>query len=232
MEPINIFDTIVGKIIKDYDPDFKCRVYGTKAEPLFVATDINRYLYGKNDDNFNRHMRPLRHERFLVKKRTKMPSSKNKKIIVDQTTNLLTRRGLIEFVSRCRVQSKAKTCLNEFLYCIMKSTTAEQFLEPFHKEMKNVVLTNESKETREESAGFVYFIEDQLKNIKIGYTNRSVEKRKAELQTANSGKLNIVRIIDCAGLDMTARELEQTLHNNFKDQLIRGEWFKSEVLDV
>lgn len=66
----------------------------------------------------------------------------------------------------------------------------------------------------------IYFITD-TKNIKIGYTNNSIEKRLKQLQTSCASKLYILGWID-GDLDT-----EKMLHKIFAQSRIRynGEWF-------
>jgi hypothetical protein len=62
--------------------------------------------------------------------------------------------------------------------------------------------------------------------VKIGIS-KNVLKRLNALQSANADKLFLYGYFPNAGL-----ELEQKLHNLFKNQKIRGEWYKIDVLKI
>lgn len=82
----------------------------------------------------------------------------------------------------------------------------------------------------EESKGYVYFIRDGLGNIKIGVTD-NVEKRLKSLQTANANRLEYHSGFRVKNIK-DAMFIEKTLHELFKRDRIRGEWFREEnILD-
>lgn len=67
----------------------------------------------------------------------------------------------------------------------------------------------------------IYFITD-TKNIKIGYTKNSINKRLKQLQTSCANKLYVLGWIE------GDTEIEKYLHKKFAKSRIRfnGEWFK------
>jgi hypothetical protein len=71
------------------------------------------------------------------------------------------------------------------------------------------------------TTGKIYFITDG-EFIKIGYTEKDINTRLAQLQTANAKELIVV--LDLLG----SRELEKQLHKKFGHLKIRGEWFRKE----
>lgn len=73
--------------------------------------------------------------------------------------------------------------------------------------------------------GYVYLLKDN-DVYKIGVTRNNNSKRIMQLQTGNSNKIELV--------DMYETEypfrLETMLHNHYKNQLVRGEWYN--IYDV
>lgn len=67
----------------------------------------------------------------------------------------------------------------------------------------------------------VYFFSNR-KNIKIGYTKNTVEKRLQQLNTGSDSKLY------CVGYMQGDMETEKQLHREFANERIRqnGEWFR------
>ena len=81
-----------------------------------------------------------------------------------------------------------------------------------------------------ENNSMVYFICDGAR-MKIGLTRAGVGKRVKQLQTGNASGLEVV----CTIKTPNPHELEAYLHEVFKNQNIRGEWFaisKEEALQV
>lgn len=75
---------------------------------------------------------------------------------------------------------------------------------------------------------FVYMIRAGEKGpIKIGKAE-NVERRLAELQTANYEELKIIAIIPC-GSTKAAEYVERGIHKRFARSRIRGEWFKGNI---
>jgi len=67
----------------------------------------------------------------------------------------------------------------------------------------------------------IYFIQCGTNGpIKIGYTNKDVKERTAQLQTACPYELKLLWVTD------GGTEEEQSIHENLKHENIRGEWFR------
>jgi hypothetical protein len=224
IKQIHIFDTVIGKIVNKYDPEFsKIRVYGTQTEPLFMANDIWKYL-GKGDNIY----------RDLKKFNTK---EKCKKIVniqkIDRECNMFTKYGLIRCVSFCKNETKASIALREFIYSLFNSidtgnTMLNPVLKQFHNEMESTEVQAELKSVDEESKGIVYFIKNlSTNNIKIGRTNGDIETRLSQLQVGNDCELKVIKIIKCCELKVIVNsvDLEKSLHEKFKEHNVRGEWY-------
>jgi hypothetical protein len=69
--------------------------------------------------------------------------------------------------------------------------------------------------------GIVYFILDTYSNsVKIGHTTiKGLEKRILNLQTGTPYELKIL------GLLWGDKKIEKSIHKEFKESHIRGEWF-------
>lgn len=65
----------------------------------------------------------------------------------------------------------------------------------------------------------IYFIQDALLNIKIGFSE-TVDARVRTHQTSNSAKLTTLLVMD------GGREMEGALHDRFAGYRVAGEWFK------
>lgn len=77
-------------------------------------------------------------------------------------------------------------------------------------------------------AHFVYFIFNQDSNaIKIGRA-RDLGKRMRALQTSSPAKLTLIKSVQVESGD-EAHELERSLHKQFNDIRLTGEWFKAEA---
>ena len=75
-------------------------------------------------------------------------------------------------------------------------------------------------------AYFVYFILNEDSNaIKIGLA-KDPTKRLKSLQTSSPAKLAIIKTMQVDGLK-AAQELEQSLHKQFGEIRLTGEWFKA-----
>ena len=77
---------------------------------------------------------------------------------------------------------------------------------------------------------FLYLIEDQHGNIKIGHSN-DVTKRLKEFQTANSSALRITGHYSCKSARQ-AKKAEQLLHKACEKHRISGEWFRPSALET
>ena len=72
------------------------------------------------------------------------------------------------------------------------------------------------------SVGFVYFIqEEETGRIKIGFSEKHPEGRLKDFQTGNPNKLILLGYIEGTPQD------ESNLHQEFSQERIRNEWFKS-----
>ncbi|MEH1997250.1 MAG: GIY-YIG nuclease family protein [Nostoc sp.] len=77
-------------------------------------------------------------------------------------------------------------------------------------------------------AHFVYFILNQDSNaIKIGRA-KDVAKRVKSLQTSSPAQLKLIKTVQVKGSE-EAQKLEQSLHKQFSEIRLAGEWFKAEV---
>ncbi|WP_051482681.1 GIY-YIG nuclease family protein [Synechocystis sp. PCC 7509] len=75
--------------------------------------------------------------------------------------------------------------------------------------------------------GYVYFVFNLDSNaIKIGFA-KDVQKRLAALQTSSPSQLKLLGVIRTQSA-RTAEQLEGTLHQQFAQLHISGEWFKAE----
>ncbi|MBF2025141.1 MAG: GIY-YIG nuclease family protein [Oscillatoriales cyanobacterium C42_A2020_001] len=76
-------------------------------------------------------------------------------------------------------------------------------------------------------AHFVYFILNEDSNaIKIGRA-RDLTKRLKALQTSSPTKLTLIKSMQVEGIE-AAQALEQSLHQQFSEVRLAGEWFKAE----
>lgn len=74
---------------------------------------------------------------------------------------------------------------------------------------------------------FIYFIFNEDSNaIKIGRT-KNIDSRMKSLQTSSPAKLELLKSISVQGQDK-AQEQELSLHKQFEDLRIAGEWFRAE----
>lgn len=81
-------------------------------------------------------------------------------------------------------------------------------------------------ERAHQAIGSVYFIlNPQSLSLKIGHS-RDPDRRRLQLQTGNSARLEIV------GLLAAAREIETLAHEEFADLALEGEWFSDSALIV
>jgi hypothetical protein len=75
---------------------------------------------------------------------------------------------------------------------------------------------------------FVYFIlNEDSSAIKIGKA-KDISKRIKSLQTSSPAKLRLIKSIQVKS-DKEAQELEQSLHKQFQEIRLAGEWFKAEA---
>ncbi|NJN31931.1 MAG: GIY-YIG nuclease family protein [Synechococcales cyanobacterium RM1_1_8] len=77
-------------------------------------------------------------------------------------------------------------------------------------------------------AHFVYFILNKDSNaVKIGRA-KDLEKRMKALQTSSPAELKLIKSVQVEGRE-EAHELEQSLHKQFSEIRLAGEWFKAEA---
>jgi hypothetical protein len=77
-------------------------------------------------------------------------------------------------------------------------------------------------------AHFIYFILNEDSNaIKIGRA-KDLAKRMKALQTSSPAKLKLIKSVQVEGVK-EAHELEQSLHRQFYEIRLAGEWFKAEA---
>jgi hypothetical protein len=77
-------------------------------------------------------------------------------------------------------------------------------------------------------AHFVYFIlNEDSKAIKIGRA-KDLAKRMKALQTSSPALLRLIKSVQVEGTK-EAHELEQSLHKQFSEIRLAGEWFKAEI---
>lgn len=75
---------------------------------------------------------------------------------------------------------------------------------------------------------YVYFIRAGNRGaIKIGIA-KNIERRMATMQTGNAFQLHLLARIPCDNKEQ-ALFLESKIHNFFKRQKIRGEWFQGNI---
>ena len=82
--------------------------------------------------------------------------------------------------------------------------------------------------TYDERDCYVYFIASEG-GIKIGYAHNPMA-RLGTLQVGNATKLDLIQAVKCKN-ESHAKRLEWQLHERFKSQRIRGEWFDWSILD-
>lgn len=77
-----------------------------------------------------------------------------------------------------------------------------------------------------------YFVREKDGDyLKIGWTDRPLERRLAELQAGNPRELSLERVVKLRTA-REAKQLEGALHRYFADRRIRGEWFEIEPAEL
>ena len=76
--------------------------------------------------------------------------------------------------------------------------------------------------------GYVYFINAGPQLFKIGMTNQNPYKRLSTIQTGCPYPVEMYKYIETK----TPRQVEEKLHQMFKDQRLQGEWFSITTEDV
>jgi hypothetical protein len=112
----------------------------------------------------------------------------------------------------------------EFYKKNIKDELKEIYNLPHNREYNKLLKINQLEQTlyNRYRVGIVYFIceEDNLFIVKIGYTFNLVE-RLTQLQTAHYKKLIVKKFY----FTQFPYEEEQRLHEKYKDNNIRGEWY-------
>lgn len=72
--------------------------------------------------------------------------------------------------------------------------------------------------------GYLYFISDGKKNIKIGITY-NIERRIKQLQTGNAQELELEHYVVLVNMT-EAFELETLLHRSMAEYQIKNEWYQ------
>jgi predicted GIY-YIG superfamily endonuclease len=75
---------------------------------------------------------------------------------------------------------------------------------------------------------YIYFIQSGYGAIKVGMA-KNPEKRLANMQTSIPKSLRLLAAIPLPDRK-SARALERELHDLFKDERIRGEWFNRRIV--
>lgn len=65
----------------------------------------------------------------------------------------------------------------------------------------------------------VYFVEDQSRRVKIGYTAKQVDRRIQSLQIGNPERLTLLGVMPGGPI------VESSVHRKFAHCHIRGEWY-------
>jgi len=75
--------------------------------------------------------------------------------------------------------------------------------------------------------GYIYLIKCG-KYYKIGRTEKNFQQRLSDIQTSNPEK---IKIVFCAKVD-SYKEIEESIHEHFKDKRVRGEWFELKCEEI
>jgi hypothetical protein len=215
LKQIDIYDTIIGKIVETYDDNFKnIRTYQENDNMYFMANDVFIYIKGTNKHMY-RYIKKF-NDKELIKKRILYHSNNN--------CNLFTKYGLIRCISICGKDTKAEIALREFIYLMfdhIEQTKIDLYVEHISA-MESVEIQEELKQVDKDlSGGIVYFIKDSHTGyIKIGRTNGDIATRLSQLQVGNPSELTLCKTIEC-----DSRVMEKKLHIHFAARHIRGEWF-------
>lgn len=200
-----------GKIYVDRDPDDILKGWG--------------WLEVKVDD-IKRWNIPSYPESYTVKKR-QMPWEEQRKIA--NSGNLPSGRGGSKKKFNINIDGKiipvrVPKYLTIKAICFWVKSWAPpnaKVVTPGNREMS----LNGEKLTHE--IHFVYFILNQGSNaIKIGRA-RNVDRRMKSLQTSSPAKLELIKSISVQGR-YEAQDLELSLHKQFSELRITGEWFRAE----
>jgi len=219
MRQVKTYDTIIGKIVQDYDADFnKIRVFQEDINPelYFMLKDVLSYL------NPTANMEAIKARVSYVFKKFSDKEVVKKRAIRNINCNMLTKYGLIRCITLCNSNNRASIALREFIYKLFDSSELESHLPEFKANMESADIQAELKKVDEEkTGGIVYFIKDSNSGyIKIGRTNGDIEGRLSQLQVGNPNELSVVKTIEC-----DSHVMEKQLHEQYAAHHIRGEWF-------
>jgi hypothetical protein len=223
LKQIDTYDTIIGKIVKDYDANFKnIRTYQENDKIYFMAKDVIKYIKG-NLNNKNTVLKVFNNKE-VIQKQVKINDTNR-----TYNCNLVTIYGMIRCISICS-DTKAGIALREFIYILFDTLTQESTALSEHKiAMESAEITEELKQVESDlTGGIVYFIKDsQSGYVKIGRTDDDISIRLTQLQVGNPSELTVCKTIEC-----NSREVEKKLHEQFADKHIRGEWFNITDVDI
>jgi hypothetical protein len=235
IKQIDIYDTLFGETIKDYDIKIKdIRSFGTMNNPLFLTTDVVQY-FGLKVNAVYAIAKKYNTPKETVKKyiSVEKKSILNKIYTQVEACNLLTKYGLIRYVSsRCR-DTTATICFRRFIYALFDKLQEHPVLleitrDAHRADMDSPTVLAEIKEAEVPSDQSVYFIKNS-QYVKIGYAS-DVVARLSTLQVGSSDELTIYNTIKCPANNKSAAELERIFHEIFADYRVRGEWFN--LMDI
>lgn len=120
--------------------------------------------------------------------------------------------------------SERKGTMQLYMLGRVSSPSPATFPHPHHKSTSGVELPSlygeEAEEGSRHKLGIIYVIKNTItRNVKIGFTQNSPEKRLRALQTGNDSPLTVVGAVFGSLLD------EQDLHELFSTHRTCGEWF-------
>jgi len=108
----DILKTVFGRTINKYEPRIaNVRVYGTPKNPLFMANDVSTFACGDSQPTargLKKYSIPLE----LVKGKV---INKNGVLTL---CNLLTKYGLMRFISSVPQESQATVCFRNYIYSL------------------------------------------------------------------------------------------------------------------
>jgi hypothetical protein len=225
LKQIDIYDTIIGKIVETYDDNFKnIRTYQENDNIYFMANDVLTFLNKRVDGGLGRYFKNFNKKELFIKIVPVNKKTADIYISVDIKCNVLTKYGLIRCISICGKDTKAGIALREFIYLMfdhIEQTKIDLYVEHISA-MESVEIQEELKQVDKDlSGGIVYFIKDSHTGyIKIGRTNGDIATRLSQLQVGNPSELTLCKTIEC-----DSRVMEKKLHIHFAARHIRGEWF-------
>jgi hypothetical protein len=226
LKQIDVFDTIIGKLMND-DPNIKSiKVYGTKKNPLFVTSDVLRYI---QDTKYPAQSKKCK---YFIEGKEKLSETvvypqkhKNgKDYTTEQKVCLLTSHGLIRCLTFCNKPTVAATCFRQLVYAIFDHVNESRQMEAVISTAKESIETKEVQVEIEQISnkeGVVYFIkQENLPYTKVGWTTLPIEKHLQNLQVGNPNKLIVYNYFYCDSI-----ETESKIHEEYQDFHHRGEWF-------